>query len=94
MVFGNMSLMLEVNQSRAACGGAVDHIVFSSVLQVNAKGSDALNGPPALLPDKNAFISPKQWPYLRQGNPFDVIEPQIPQNTPGEKEWSRYERYG
>lgn len=60
MVFGNMSIMLEVNERRATHGGVVDHIAFSSALQVNTKESDALNGPLRLVPDKNAFISPKR----------------------------------
>ena len=60
MVVGNMSIMLEIDERRVTHGGVVDHIVFSSVLQVNTKGSDALDGPLALVPEENAFIGPKR----------------------------------
>lgn len=69
MVVGSISIMLKVSERCEMLGGAVDHIVFSSVLQVNTKGSDALD---VLVPDKDALISPERWPCSRQGDSFDV----------------------
>lgn len=59
MVLGSMSIMLEVNERHGVRGAVVDHIVFSSVLQVNTKGSDAPNSSLALVPNNDAFICPK-----------------------------------